>query len=534
MNKVLKLYSTLGCITLLILLLFVASGRVAAQGGNGNPLWQDQPLPPTFHLVTVEPNTGRTMLSWEAPKPSANNPDPMGYLIYRSEMENGSWVNHLVATLPPSQFNWTDDDANAKLGIVRYVMASKGPDEEKPSVLTDPHVTLFLKVEYIPCRNKIKLSWTQYEGWNNDISNYVIHAGDRPSWTNIPEFITLAGDKWDYEFDSGQDKSWYIFLEARQKGSERVTRSNLREVQTRKQYIPASILLDSIVSSPRKNRLTLKMKLNTTPAYFRLVRQNVFDEGEGKLESIDIERFTDPNTRELIDSVTPDQIQGKKRFYSIVAMDECDAEVDRSQKSNSIIARISTRGNKNHISWDKLEISEGSRAEYRVHRIITKTNGTEELEIATVQQEPLETVDDLSEFSGQGVLNNFCYRVTAYELTSDNSTKRVSISAPQCSQIESEIVIPTAISPTESAATGNKLARNVFAPLSTYNAQYVMYIYNRSGEMIFQGVNEGWNGRLRDGSYAPEGAYIYRLEFSMKDRGTKVRTGSFMVIYPTR
>ncbi len=523
-------------VSLLFFTLF-AFGRAWAQGsggGGGNQHWTDQPLPPEVSLLTVEPNTGRTTLSWAAPALSPNNPEPVGYIVYRGVLENGNWIWKPVADLPPSQFSWTDDEADARQGIVRYVMASKGPDETKPSKLTDPHATIFLKVEYVPCRNLIRMTWTPYVGWNNDIENYVVRAGDSQTWTSIPEFVTLPGAQWEHEFPSGQDKTWFIFLEARQKGTKQVTRSNLLKVETRKQYIPASILLDSIVSAPRHNRLTLKMKLNTDPAYFRLVRQNVFDEGEGQLESIDILRFTDPNTRELIDSVNPDQIQGRKRFYSIVAMDECDEEVDRSQKSNSIIARISTRGNKNQISWDKLEVSEGSRAEYRVHRIITKSTGMEELEIATVQHEPLQTVDDLAEFASQGVQNNFCYRVTAYEITTDNSTKRVSISAPQCAQIESQIEIPTAISPTESAATGNRLARNVFAPLSTYNAQYTMYIYNRSGETIFTGVNEGWNGRLRDGSYAPEGAYIYRIEFTMKERGSQVRTGSFMVVYPTR
>ena len=507
------------------------------QGGGGNPLWDERPLPPNFKVVTVEPNTGKTTLTWEAPADSPNNPIPQGYLIYRGIINNSTkdttWT--LVYTASPTQFSWKDDNANAKDGVVCYRMASVGPDNNKPSKMTDPHVTIHLEVEYVPCRNKIRMKWTQYKGWNNEIENYVVRAGDRQLWSSLAEFATLKGNVWEYEFDSGQDKTWYIFVEARRTGTTDVTRSNMCEVITRKQYIPSTILLDSIISSPRQNRITLKMNLNSAPAYFRLVRQNVFDEAEGKLEAVEILRFTDPTTRELIDDVDPDQIQGRKRFYSIIAMDECDAEVDRSQKSNSIIVRVSSRGSNNIVTWDQLEVEEGNRAEYRVHRIITKPTGVEDLEVAIVHGgSELRYTDDLTELEGQGVKNEFCYQVIAYELTTDNSTKRVSISAPHCTQADSKIELPTAISPLETAATGNKLARSVFAPLTTYDSNYKMFIYNRAGELIYTGEGKGWNGKLRDGTFAPEGAYIYRIEFFFAERGRQVRTGSFMVVYPTR
>lgn len=536
MRKVLeRIYATVrGALAPVLFLLVLLPFQSMAQGGN--PFWQNIPLPPTFRVVTVEPNSGKAILTWEAPAPSPNNPVPQGYLIYRETTNAaGDKVWTLVRTVPPTQFSWTDDDAHAKDGVVRYRIASKGSDNDKPSPMTDPHATIYLEVEYVPCLNKIRMKWTQYGGWNNEIENYIVRAGDRQSWTSLTEFATLKGAQWEYEFDSGQDKTWYLFIEARRTGTGEVTRSNMCEVITRKQYIPSTILLDSIISSPHQNRLTLKMNLNSNPAYFRLVRQNVFDEAEGKLEAIEILRFTDPTTRELIDAVDPDQIQGRKRFYSIIAMDECDAEVDRSQKSNSIIVRVSSRGSSNIVTWDQLEVEEGNRAEYRVHRIITKPTGVEDLEMATVHGgSELRYIDDLSELEGQGVKNDFCYKVFAYELTADNSTKRVSISAPHCTQADSKIEIPTAISPMETAATGNKLARNVFAPLTTYDSNYKMYIYNRVGELIYTGEGKGWNGKLRDGTYAPEGAYIYRIEFYFAERGSQVRTGSFMVVYPTR
>ena len=151
-------------------------------GQAGNPFWRDEPLPPKFQVVTVEPNTGKAVLTWEAPTASQNNPIPQGYLIYKETTNSaGQLIWTLVRTVPPTQFTWTDDNANAKDGVVRYRIASVGPDNDKPSPMTDPHATIFLKVEYVPCLNKIRMQWTQYGGWNNKIENYIVRAGDNQS-----------------------------------------------------------------------------------------------------------------------------------------------------------------------------------------------------------------------------------------------------------------------------------------------------------------------------------------------------------------
>ena len=180
-----KRYSTIqkAFAPLLFFLVFIPS-QCMSQGGN--PFWKNIPLPPTFQIVTVEPNSGKATLTWKAPAPSPNNPIPQGYLVYRETINAaGEKVWTLVRTLPPTQFSWTDDDAHADKGVVRYRIASKGPDNDKPSPMTDPHATIFLEVEYVPCLNKIRMKWAQYGGWNNEIENYIVRAGDRKAWATL-------------------------------------------------------------------------------------------------------------------------------------------------------------------------------------------------------------------------------------------------------------------------------------------------------------------------------------------------------------
>ncbi|HPX05327.1 MAG TPA: gliding motility-associated C-terminal domain-containing protein [Tenuifilaceae bacterium] len=92
--------------------------------------------------------------------------------------------------------------------------------------------------------------------------------------------------------------------------------------------------------------------------------------------------------------------------------------------------------------------------------------------------------------------------------------------------------MPNAIDPSDTRS-GTIYPRNIFAPIVSFNATYTLTIYNRWGQIVYQG-NEGWNGKLSNGTFAPEGAYVYRLEVQTQDAQNLVKTGSLTVIYPRK
>jgi gliding motility-associated-like protein len=74
---------------------------------------------------------------------------------------------------------------------------------------------------------------------------------------------------------------------------------------------------------------------------------------------------------------------------------------------------------------------------------------------------------------------------------------------------EFNLYIPDAFSP-----NGDGL-NEVFRPKGTAIQGYRLTIYNRWGERIYQGKNEGWDGTY-EGALSPAGQYLYLLEYSTK------------------
>ena len=88
------------------------------------------------------------------------------------------------------------------------------------------------------------------------------------------------------------------------------------------------------------------------------------------------------------------------------------------------------------------------------------------------------------------------------------------------------VFLPSAFSP--NADPHN----NLFAPQTTAVEQYTLTIYNRWGELIWQG-HRGWNGHSHPGggnSPAPEGVYVYKLEYISDFGETQYLHGSVTLV----
>ncbi|MBP6429451.1 MAG: choice-of-anchor L domain-containing protein [Bacteroidales bacterium] len=89
------------------------------------------------------------------------------------------------------------------------------------------------------------------------------------------------------------------------------------------------------------------------------------------------------------------------------------------------------------------------------------------------------------------------------------------------------IFLPNAITP----GTGN--LNSIFLPLSSIPIEYELSIFNRWGENIFTTNNKiggGWNGKLKDGSYAQDGTYVWYLTYKDGDGLNQKKKGNVSVI----
>lgn len=527
-----RLYSVASHLQLVILLL----GTLAsfAQG----PVADTKPRTPTLVRTIVNPTTGAVTIEWKAAPSTPNAPNATGYIIYK-RVKNAAGIeqNVVVEEVDATTFSYEDLNAKANEGSVTYAIAAKGPDE--PSALTDYHHTIFVKLEYEECRDRVKLSWNPYGGWGNRVEQYVIYGGSSAAWEDFTPIKELKGIETEYTFSVPVNKQLYYYIHAKRKGADDITRSNLVMVRTREQRLPSKLVVDTIFGLPQANRVTFTIDSTSRLAYYKMVRTDTEKELQGKLNSVEVARFTSAKLTSILDTVNGRDIQVRRRFYHLEAVDDCGEIVDTSRAVNSITLRVLHKNKEVTVTWDELHLLSGNTAEYRIYRkaLVGNTSPNEDGdEIATVHSwEPLIYKDDLSSYKGKGSSGRFCYYIKGWELKGQERI-RLSISSEQCTKLRPQVLLPTAIAPLERGVVNpfTTNTRNVFRPVTSYKSKFKLIVYNRQGAVIYTGDNVGWNGTLADGSYAPEGAYIYRIEILSEEYSPQVETGSFMVVYPEK
>ena len=94
------------------------------------------------------------------------------------------------------------------------------------------------------------------------------------------------------------------------------------------------------------------------------------------------------------------------------------------------------------------------------------------------------------------------------------------------------IYVPSAFTP------GAANANSYFVPISSTPVEYELSIYNRWGERIFYTDNKegstyekaGWDGKLKDGTYAPDATYVWYLIYTDGDGKLQSKNGSVTLV----
>jgi gliding motility-associated-like protein len=105
--------------------------------------------------------------------------------------------------------------------------------------------------------------------------------------------------------------------------------------------------------------------------------------------------------------------------------------------------------------------------------------------------------------------NEHCY---------DSLTRKAAVIARSAGRV----LLPNAFTPSRSGPNGSG-ENDQFVPLLSDVAEYRLQIFNRWGELIFEGVNQGWDGYYQ-GRLSPQDVYVYKVEliFNNGEKGTRV------------
>ncbi|PIE84077.1 MAG: hypothetical protein CSA07_03760 [Bacteroidia bacterium] len=511
-------------------------------------------------IATVKKISGRTDI--DLPIDDGSVPDVMG------ELPSGN-VEGVKGNSGPQTFaiaSYTTATERTEVGGQVYQVG-----EKIPSNLTGRHTTMFLEREYDECLGKVRLKWNPYRGWPGNKVTYEVKLSRFGSSSTYGDPLI---DETEAMVDVPVDQDLSIYIQATSSGfdengrpeEKKVSHSSQTSVKGPKKPIARGLLyVEDVKSVGKVNKVNYRILPGAFANRYELVRTDDSSTFEGKLTR---KVLTTINQGDLgsgeyegsiEDSDDQENLQKKKRYYYLAAVNSCDEEFAVSNKANSIVLRLANQGDKNTLMWDTLSIRPPGRyvglsgeqtfySEYYVYRFVKLDGDTvarkkEILKIGRDDSHELKYVDDLADpvqgvegfkklHQGKRYVNEFCYQVEAYEYVSSTETRtRVSTSDMKCIKLNVLVKMPNAIAPLQKSSSLG-LQRNLFEPKPELLTEYMMYIYDRAGKLIYTGKQ--WDGRLSNGDYAREGAYIYRVKIEVPGRTPEVQTGSFMVVYPTK
>lgn len=501
----------------------------------------NRPNHPTITYLTIDLNTGHPTIYWakEAFDPLCE--PTTGYIIYKkSTTGNCVGNNCAIDTVPATTSSYTDYNSNGNLSRLTYNVATLGTT--KTSQLWIAHSNMFIVSNYDSCNHKLDLRWdtTNYEGWGNRIKKYDVYVGNDKNWAAFPLYTSLPGTTPTVSITNAvENQNYYVYVEATKDttaigGIPYVSRSNLFYTKTTMSIHPVYMSIDSIIAEDKKVNLYFKIDPKTGIRDFEIVRWENSDSIKSIFSKKILYKFPYPTTTFYADTIDSWAARTRPFYYKIDALNGCPKIVKITNHSNSITPKVHAEGMTNRLNWDQLFIdsvraNKGNNAKYRIIRYAYTT-----VDLPPTYLYPdegkLEYVDDLHVFEGQGYSIKFCYQIEGMEHTNQDSMVMLSRSRLQCSEIVPGVVMPDAIIPTDTYVN-NGNARNILVPIITFKANYTLSVYNRWGNLIFNGENEGWNGHLSGGQLAKEGAYVYRLVVHTAGNRDVIKTGNVSVIY---
>lgn len=506
---------------------------------------EDRPQRPTFDYLTIDLNTGHPTLYWTPPPHDPLYPDPIGYIIYRKNMDplNPNHPIQVDSVLNGNTTFFTDTADGNKRRLI-YEIASKGP--KRTGIQTLEHSNIFITAVYDSCNHKIDLSWEKdnnYHGWYNRIKKYDVYISNNSNLATFTLLTSLLGNNPHTNIlNVIENQNYFVYVEATKDttglgGIPYVTKSNLFHIKTTMRKHPATMTIDSIIAEDTKTTLYFKIDPNTGLRNFQIVRWENADSVKSIFTKKILNTFDNPNETVYADEADSWAARTRPFYYKIDALNGCLNVVKTTNHANSITPKVlAEKGMKNRIEWDQLYVDTAidarktNEVHYRVIRYAYKT--TSESPFFLPETDQLEQIDDVHSLEGDGYSIKFCYQIEAFERNILGQSSMYSRSRIQCVDIIPGVTMPDAIIPTDySDLNGTGNPRNVLTPTITFKADYALSIYNRWGNLIFYGENKGWNGILSDGQLAKEGSYIYRLVVHTLGNRDVIKEGSFVVIY---
>jgi gliding motility-associated-like protein len=461
------------------------------------------PTIPVLDSVSVD-LFGNATISWQV----STSPDTRSYIILQNPgpVAIDTVVGHFTTLYVSSVAANTSSQSFLIIAVDSC---------NNPSAPSDFHSTIFLSTSFDKCLQSVDLTWTPYGFWGGSPTYRVfvsINGGAEQligstTQTSFTDTNLISGSNFCYR------------IQAVETAGNRTSTSN-RACLTPSFPPPPlfSYLRKVTVTGPDEVRIEAYVDPAANVRGYQLLRSEV---PLGPFSVVATQLLSGVSNISFVDQVATDK---GPYYYAISTLDSCGRPVLSSQISHTILLEGQALPDyTNAMSWTDYATWPNGVDRFNIYR---STNGVlSPLPAFTFTAQTFSFTEAiLNDFYSNG---EFCYVVEAIEQQGNpNFFVDSSRSNEICLKQEPIIFIPNAFHP-GGIFNENFYPSNAFVSVKEYSLD----IYNRWGENIFHtnDPREGWSG-TSNGTYAPEGVYVYRLRAKNPDGSDVERVGSLTLI----
>jgi gliding motility-associated-like protein len=474
---------------------------------------------PVFEVVTVDTSDHKPVLVWSVLSPA----DLDGYTIKRWLYDvPGFETNfHTIDTIENTIIMSYKDDENyieealpEQRSEIYFITAFKYTISDTLLSFSTVHQTMFLELQYNYCEASVSLIWNQYSGWQENFQKYQIWAKkNEEAYQLIGENDIVSDTVFIHE--NIEINSHYTYYIKALSDDNLESISNIADIETQTINLPDFLRSDSIIVQS-KNQIDLFYEIDTDAD---IVSYDLFRFNSESLEYDSVASYL-KNDVNIISFTDFDTNSREIQYYYLAAKDICNKYVFQSDTMNSIIIEASADHDiprTNNIEWE----DDTEDAQYTIYRQFEEQ---ETVLNQTYENEYTDNIDDIYalQFSSNSTSGEFCYFIET------ESNDYLSRSETICVYQKEAVFLPNAFNPLSSDSENRQ-----FKLKAAFVTNYQLIIYGTYGNVIFESKNpnEGWDGRLKDGSLAPRASYLYYLTYENAEGKIIKKKSSVALLY---
>lgn len=382
------------------------------------------------------------------------------------------------------------------------------------SPLTDNFNNIVLDLDYEDCNPEVKAHWNSYQNMPNGLGEYKVMAryDNNPTWNEVATVDANATLQSTVQLP-GTVTRVAIKIVAENTDHTLSASSNIVSYDISTIDTAKFLYISSASVNEEGDNITLDLYVD---AEYEADKYTLYRSVNGG--DYHVLKKLDYNGNEWLSYVDRrvEALENSYR-YKLSTLDGCNRNEKFSNEVQTMCPRLDNDGNTVSLQWTDYK-GWDEPAKYKVMRrrgeqpwqmlsYVTQNHYTDDIS----------TITDLNEA--------LYYRIVAQESHTNNygfADSAYSALVPY--RCAGYVVFPNAILP-------NQPPNDLFGPVYSFLESYELYIYNRSGEILFRTTNpeDKWDG-TRYGDPVPQGAYVYTAICTFVDKQKKQFTGTVLVI----